>query len=150
MIISDITLLTNTFIDDVRAYALRATPIGNGPWRPFITGDYETDGMVVRYRLTSFAQSTYTIRDIDVTVDVEDILERRQDTPVSSSGFVSVAFDRQFHQPPQVYFTSHSTVGATGSEAPVFENITINGFDVKITDGATDFDGLVDWIAHGY
>ena len=149
MIISDLTISTSDFETDFLREARGSVPAGHGSWRPFVVGgDYLTEDMLVRYRFFTFAQTSYTVNTIDVTIDVPDIIERKQDETIT--GVTSITFARPFHAPPQVVQTQFGVTGGTGVEYVVFENVTKTGCDIRITDGTSNFNGDVDWVAHGY
>ncbi len=124
-------------------------PLGYGPFRDLVPGDYEYAKALIGLLLKSpVTGERVAIADAVLNVDVPDVRDRGT-ASVSATG-ATVAFNRSFTDPPEVQVT----LKAGGTPAlPEITAITTTGFDVQLfdaADGVTLVAGTVSWSALGY
>jgi len=141
----------STPMDDAAFRNLVATkgPLGYGPFRDLVPGDYEYAKALIGLLLSApVTGERVAIADAVLNVDVPDVRDRGT-ASVPATG-ATVAFNRGFTEPPEVQVTLKA--GATPA-VPEITAITTTGFDVRLfdaADGVTLVAGAVSWSALGY
>ncbi len=132
-----------------RALVAEKAPLGYGPFRDLVPGDYEYAKALIGLLLTApVTGERVAIADAVLNVDVPDVRDRgTASVPVTGA---TIAFNRTFTEPPEVQVT----LKAGGTPAlPEVTAITTTGFDVRLldaADGVTAVAGTVSWSALGY
>ena len=124
-------------------------PIGYGPFRELVPGDYEYAKALIGLLLAApVTGERVAIADATFNVDVPDVRDRGT-AGVPATG-ATIAFNRSFTDPPEVQVT----LKAAGTLAvPELTAITTTDFDVRLfdaVDGVTLVAGIVSWSALGY
>jgi len=124
-------------------------PLGYGPFRDLVPGDYEYAKALIGLLLSApVTGERVAIADAVLNVDVPDVRDRGTASLSVTGG--TVAFNRGFTEPPEVQVT----LKAGGTPAlPEITAITTTGFDVRLfdaADGVTLVAGTVSWSALGY
>ena len=124
-------------------------PLGYGPFRDLVPGDYEYAKALIGLLLSApVTGERVAIADAVLNVDVPDVRDRGT-ASVPATG-ATVVFNRSFTNPPEVQVT----LKAGGAPAlPEITAITTTGFDVQLfdaADGVTLVAGTVSWSALGY
>ena len=124
-------------------------PLGYGPFRDLVPGDYEYAKALIGLLLSApVTGERVAIADAVLNVDVPDVRDRGT-ASVPATG-ATVVFNRSFTDPPEVQVT----LKAGGTPAlPEITAITTTGFDVQLfdaADGVTLVAGTVSWSALGY
>jgi len=132
-----------------RALVAEKGPLGYGPFRDLVAGDYEYAKALIGLLLSApVTGERIAVADATLNVDVPDVRDRGT-ASVPTTG-ATVAFTRSFTEPPEV----QATLKAGGTPAlPEITAITTTGFDVRLVDaadGATPVAGTVSWSALGY
>ena len=154
MVVSDITLMSPDSIDDKAFENLVAygSKPGYTPWRNFIPGDYEYQNAMFRVLMTSKNEDRGLIRNLQVTVDVPDLLDRGTAYVTVASYGAAVTFSRHFHIVPEV--TTSARGGTTTNPIVVeFDDVpTKTGFRARLRDTVTGAytTGSFSWAATGY
>ena len=141
----------STPLDETAFQALVAEkgPLGYGPFRDLVPGDYEYAKALIGLLLSApVTGERVAIADAVFNVDVPDVRDRGTASIPVTGG--TVAFNRGFTEPPEVQVTLKA--GATPA-LPEITAITTTGFDVRLfdaADGVTLVAGTVSWSALGY
>ncbi|MEG9883714.1 MAG: hypothetical protein V6Z86_03675 [Hyphomicrobiales bacterium] len=124
-------------------------PLGYGPFRDLVPGDYEYAKALIGLLLSApVTGERVAIADAVFNVDVPDVRDRGTASIPVTGG--TVAFNRGFTEPPEVQVTLKA--GATPA-LPEITAITTTGFDVRLfdaADGVTLVAGAISWSALGY
>ena len=132
-----------------RALVASKGPLGYGPFRDLVPGDYEYAKALIGLLLAApVTGERVAIADAVLNVDVPDVRDRGT-ANIPTTG-ATVAFNRGFTDPPEVQVTLKA--GGTPS-LPEITAITTTGFDVQLfdaADGVTLVAGTVSWSALGY
>jgi len=141
----------STPMDEAAFRDLVATrgPLGYGPFRDLVPGDYEYAKALIGLLLSApVTGERVAIADAVFNVDVPDVRDRGT-ASIPATG-ATVAFNRSFTDPPEVQVT----LKAGGTPAwPEITAITTTGFDVQLfdaADGVSLVAGTVSWSALGY
>lgn len=145
MIIGNTPLSVSDFADLIDA--------GHAPgftnFRDFIAGDYSYQKALFRAVLTSSNADRGYIKDLSLSVDVPDVLDRGSAQISDTNVGITVAFSRSFRAPPEVTLTHKG--GSAMAIPRILGAVDTQGFTAVLEDlSGTRVTGTVSWVAQGY
>ena len=145
MIVGNTPLSESDFADLVDA----GHPPGFTNFRDFIAGDYSYQKALFRAVLTSSNADRGYIKDLSLSVDVPDVLDRGAAEITNASAGIAVVFSRNFRVPPEVTLTHKG--GSAMAIPRTVGTVTAQGFTAVLEDlNGTRVTGSVSWVAQGY
>jgi hypothetical protein len=145
MIVGSTPLSESDFADLVDA----GHPPGFTNFRDFIAGDYSYQKALFRAVLTSSNADRGYIKDLALSVDVPDVLDRGSAQISDANVGVTVALSRAFRAPPEVTLTHKG--GSAMAIPRILGAVDTQGFTAVLEDlNGTRVTGSVSWVAQGY
>jgi predicted phage tail protein len=118
-----------------------------GAWLNLVPGQYVGRKFKFRVALsTTSDQVTAVLTALDITVDMPDRIESRDNVSVGASG-LTVTYSPAFQAKPTVHIT---IVNATDGDDAKLTNESAAGFDVLVRNGGAGVARSVNWTAVGY
>ncbi|MEO9497574.1 MAG: hypothetical protein ABJG42_24085 [Vibrio splendidus] len=154
--ISDIYAISRAITDDEFSRLVDETsPVGYGPFKPFLDGDYEYEEALIRIAMLTSDRSRPYIDQMKLEVDLPDVFARGEYTIAPlANGIIpdaEIKFERKFYKVPTVTVAMRA---GTTSFIPTVEitDITTDGFKVELQNpqNNTRVGGTITWKAQGY
>lgn len=121
---------------------------GYSPFKPFIPGDYTYKDALFKIVMQSNTNDRARVDGLRVDIDVPDVIDRGTATITDAAAGVTVIFDREFLEEPEI------TVTLRGSATVGIPRVTTKSntqFTLHLLNNAGGFTtGTVGWTAQGY
>lgn len=121
---------------------------GYSPFKPFIPGDYTYKDALFKIVMQSSTNDRARVDGLRVDIDVPDVIDRGTATITDAAAGVTVIFDREFLEEPEI------TVTLRGSATVGIPRVTTKSktqFTLHLLNNAGGFTtGTVGWTAQGY
>lgn len=121
---------------------------GYAPFKPFIPGDYTYKDALFKIVMQSNTNDRARVDGLRVDIDVPDVIDRGTATITDAAAGVTVIFDREFLEEPEI------TVTLRGSATVGIPRVTTKSktqFTLHLLNNSGGFTtGTVGWTAQGY
>lgn len=150
-VVSDIQVNnTPLSLTDFANFVNTRSPVGFGPFKELLAGDYKYGDALIWLHLVSqrTSDSTISISQADLQVDVPDVYD--SDTVDIPVGGKAVNFNRTFNVIPEI---TGQIIGGSVLAYPEITTISEDGFFIKLvsmSDPSTSVEGVFAYQASGY